>query len=98
MPIPYPHGPEWMYSVEDTIAREAYAGFAKQLGDALSASGSVALSEEVVVNVPDKVKFILRYERTPHGGLALMMRAEWSPDSPGKSETVPAAALVIHPV
>jgi hypothetical protein len=70
------HGPQWFVSVEDDITREEFAGHLEAIGRALGASDEVDINGKVI-SVPESVEFVLRFERTPHGSLALVMRAEW---------------------
>jgi hypothetical protein len=98
MPLPpHQHGPEWIVASHDEeLPRPTFAAMLSNLGDILNHSGSVALKDKVM-EVPALVTCDLRYERTPHGGYALMIRAEWSPDSEPTLGSIAAASLDIRP-
>lgn len=59
------------------LARDEYAGILTELGSLLEANATVVINDDVTVPVPSQVQFELVYERTPHGSLALVLRAEW---------------------
>ena len=82
MPHPH-HGPhhgpphhQWFLSIEEQVTREEFAENLWVLGRELAGGPALEINERTV-EVPEEVKFILRYERTPHGSLALVIHAEW---------------------
>ncbi|HML50653.1 MAG TPA: hypothetical protein PKD84_04475 [Propionicimonas sp.] len=95
MSHPHPHGPEWIISVHDQgVPREDLAQYLSSLGAALAQGGHLTISGQSI-DVPAQVGFDLRYERTPHGSLALVVRAEWARDTPGAVASIPLADLRI---
>lgn len=91
---PHHHGPQWFVSVEDHITREEFAENLEAIGKALAASSEIDINGKVV-SVPKSIEFVLRFERTPHGSLALVMRAEW-PEN-GEDSYEPSRRLTIGP-
>jgi len=100
-PVPHggPHRPqhEWIVAVhDDELPREEYAQHLEAVAQVLSSQSTLEVSG-TRITVPDTVAFDLRFERTPHGSLALIVRAEWSES---RQDTVPSPArgLVIRAV
>jgi hypothetical protein len=90
------HGPEWIVSVQDDVSRELFARHLGALADALKDHAEVVVNG-TTISVPENVEFALRFERMPHGELALMIRAEWIAEGTNGSYGVPAAGLTIGP-
>lgn len=92
------HGPEWLISVPDpSMPREQYADHLAALADALKAGAEIEINGTTIA-VPATVEFVLRFERTPHGSMALVIRAEWFDDDTTHGRSVPAGGLVIGSV
>jgi hypothetical protein len=89
------HGPEWIVSVQDDVSREQYAGHLSEIADALAVGNTVEING-TTVKLPDDVEFVLRYERTPHGSYALVIRVEWYADGAGGEHGVPTSSLQIR--
>jgi hypothetical protein len=79
-PHPGPHQPPHRGRIvahfAPEVSRDEFGVVLSDLGGLLQRS-SVLTVNEVAVPVPDAVQFELVYERTPHGSLALVVRAEW---------------------
>ena len=93
---PGPHGPEWLVNVHDaSLTREEFARNLIALGEVLVANPVVEVSE-IAITVPDVVEFDLRFERTPHNSLVLLVKAEWQEFRPGGPAFTSARELVIR--
>jgi hypothetical protein len=95
-PRAHGHGPEWLVSVQDDVTREQFAGHLGALAGALKDHAEVEVNG-TTISVPENVEFVLRFERMPHGELALMIRAEWFATGSNGAYSVPAAGLTIGP-
>lgn len=91
------HGPrhqhDWFLSAEEVVDRKVFAGTLASIAAALR-DGGLSIND-VKIEIPEFVEFHLKYERTPHGARAFMLRAEWDDD--GGTQHVPAGGLRIGP-
>src|SRR5947209_2329137 len=76
------HGPhhhhDVLYNLEERTTAEQYARLLARLAEQLTAESRVTLKGELAVALPGELDLTVRYERTPHGSLALRVCAEWS--------------------
>lgn len=94
----HPHhpGPEWIVAVhEDALARSTFAAHLAAVADA-AARGPELEVGGTVISIPAELAFDLRYERTPHGSLALVIRAEWHAENGRGNAPLSAQGLVIR--
>jgi len=90
------HGPEWIVAVhDDELSRTEYAAVLAAVADAVRTDGQVDVNG-TVIDVPEVVEFDLRYERTPHGALALVVKVEWH-EKVTTCEAASARSLSIRP-
>lgn len=91
-----PHqGPEWLVAVrDDGLPRSSYAQHLSAIGSVL-AGGPVLQVGSTSIEVPDTVAFDLRFERTPHNSLVLVIKAEWHESRAARTELPTARGLVI---
>lgn len=66
-----------LYNLEQPGSAAELGAVLSRLGEQVSASSSVTLREGTIVELPDHLQLVVRYERTPHGALALRVCAEW---------------------
>lgn len=93
---PHHHGPQWIVAVHDpNLPREAFAAHLASAGEVLEINTSIEIGGRVI-HLPGAVTFDLRYERTPHGSLALLFKAEWPEHREGLSPLLRSDDLVIR--
>ena len=76
-----PHGPRWLFNAEGPTNPKEAGQLLERLGRELVAGSAVQL-EDVRVEIPQELDARVRYEQTPHGGLALRIMLEWGVDKP----------------
>jgi hypothetical protein len=90
------HGPEWLVRVDDHVSRAEFVTHVGAIAEALKSTGTIQING-TTLTVPDEVDLVLCYERTPHGSLALVIRAEWFNNPADSGMTVSSAGLTISP-
>lgn len=92
-----PHGPQWIFNAAGDIERGKFYDQVAAIAGELGEIGSVQLGD-TQVEVPTDLVGIVRFERTPHGTLALVFRAEWDEThgaSPSTSTPIAAVQGVV---
>ncbi len=91
-------GPEWIVAVhDDALTRSDYAALLRSLADAVDEGGRIEI-DDVVIEMPGTVEVDLRFERTPHGTRALLVRAEWAEQAEAVITVGSTRSLRIRPV
>lgn len=77
------HHVEVHYNLESAAAPAELARLLRHFADQLEAGATIRLTDDLSVALPEQIALVVRYERTPHGTLALRTGAEWRdrPDS-----------------
>lgn len=88
------HGPVWIFSADGQIDRASFFDQVAEIAGELSDSGSTHLGE-TLVEVPERIRGTVRFERTPHGALALVFKAEWS-DNDGAPDPVSSPITAVR--
>lgn len=95
-PGPGPHGPHgprhhrWIFAHHDKEMVPAdYAAVLRGMAEALE-SGNCIEMNGTPITLGSSLDFELIHEQTPHGTLAIVIRAEWAegPITPGQSDTL----------
>lgn len=94
--VPRPgQGPAWLSNYEEAISREQFAESLLSIAQAIKEGPDVEINA-VRVTIPSLVDCVVRYERTPHGTYALIMRGEWA--EPGVRVSSTKHALTIRSI
>ena len=75
-----PHGtdgPEWFFNAVGDVDRVTLFNQIAEIAAELAGSGATKLGT-TEIEIPDDVLGTVRFERTPHGTLAIVLKAEWS--------------------
>lgn len=65
------------FNLEESVARAEFARVLRRFADQVEDDGAVRLTDDLAAALPDGVELKVRYERTPHGTLALRAGVEW---------------------
>jgi Amphi-Trp domain len=66
-----------LYNVEERASAQDYARLLERFAAQLTGDGSIVLRDDLSADVPAQIGLTVRYERTPHGTVALRVSAEW---------------------
>jgi hypothetical protein len=84
-----------LFCVHDSqVTRQKLAEILSDLADALAATGHIVISGQAL-HLPGTLLFDLKYERTPHGNLAVDLRAEWPGAGVAQPRIIDSEGLVI---
>ena len=84
---PHLRPPEWIESEEKTRSLQDIGSRLVKIGELLLDKGSLKLGQ-TDVRPADPSRFMLRYERMPHGELSLKLEVLWD-DAQGSSSRTP---------
>src|SRR4051794_11452607 len=66
-----------LYNLEERASGAQYAQLLARFAEQVAAESSVTLKSDLTVELAGELDLTVRYERTPHGSLALRVCVEW---------------------